>query len=214
MIGCFRRIGCLVVLLIVAAVLWFTRGRWERRLFGERAPATAQWTPVSDSGSAEATAAIRSLAASQGPAFVNLTAGQLGALLLARAGDRLPASLRDAQLSIVGDRVLLRGSVQLDDIKGLDAFGSLGNLTDRRETIEVGGTLDVVRPGLAEFVVRSAQLGELPLPQAAIPKVMNRLWKGERPAGVSPSALPVPLPKSIGDVRVARGRITLYRATP
>jgi hypothetical protein len=38
--------------------------------------------------------------------------------------------------------------------------------------------------------------------------------RGEMPAGVAADAFPVPVPEYIGDVRIGRGRVTLYRATP
>ncbi len=218
MFGCLRRLGCLVILLIVAAALWLTRPRWQAKLFGERTPAATSWTPIADSAAQRtgqgAVEKLQSLEQPGGPAFIDLTASQLGELLVEQAGSRLPSSLEDAQIAIVNDRVLLRGTIQLDDIKGIGALGPLGDFTKGRQRIEVGGTLDVVRPGLGEFRVESAQLGDLRLPQAAVPRVMQMVWKGARPEGVAASALPIPLPKYIGDVRVARGHVTLYRATP
>ena len=57
MFGCFRRLGCLVVLLILAVLAWFNRDRLEaiyRRYAGDTAPAdtslvaraTGGWEPL------------------------------------------------------------------------------------------------------------------------------------------------------------------------
>jgi hypothetical protein len=52
------------------------------------------------------------------------------------------------------------------------------------------------------------------VPSALIPRLIGRVRRGEVPQGVAPDAFPVPLPEYIGDVRIGRGRVTLYRATP
>ena len=37
MFGCLRRVGCLIVVLVLAAGLWLSRDLWYPRVFGERA---------------------------------------------------------------------------------------------------------------------------------------------------------------------------------
>jgi len=36
---------------------------------------------------------------------------------------------------------------------------------------------------------------------------------GERPEGLSPNALPVTTPRSLADVRIANGKVTVYKTT-
>ena len=105
----------------------------------------------------------------------------------------------------------MRALVALDDIRGLDALGPLSGLLDKRERIEFTGTMSVVRPGLGEFRVASVQVAHLSLPRAAIPRLLSRLDASVRPAGVAPNGIAIPIPDYIGDVRVARGQVTLYR---
>jgi hypothetical protein len=69
----------------------------------------------------------------------------------------------------------------------------------------------VVEPGLGEFRVASVRIGELALPRAAIPRLIERLDKTTRPAGIAPDGIAISIPDYIGDVRVARGQVTLYR---
>ena len=84
---------------------------------------------------------------------------------------------------------------------------------DERDTLLIGGTFDVLRPGLAQLHVRELRYGSFPLPERMIPAVVQRV-RGRDARGAEPDALPVPMPPFIGDVRVARGKITLYRSTP
>jgi hypothetical protein len=71
----------------------------------------------------------------------------------------------------------------------------------------------VIRPGLAEYRVESAQIGTFPIPAQAIPKLLDHLSKNARPAGVSPNGVAFRVPSYIADARVDRGRITLYKTT-
>jgi hypothetical protein len=57
-------------------------------------------------------------------------------------------------------------------------------------------------------------VADLSLPQAAIPRLLGRLDSRPRPEGVSPNGIAITLPEHVGDVRVSRGSITLYRSTP
>ena len=60
--------------------------------------------------------------------------------------------------------------------------------------------------------IESAQIGEFPIPTPAIPKLLARFGRDARPAGVAPNGVGFEVPSYIGDVRVAKGRITLYKA--
>jgi hypothetical protein len=114
---------------------------------------------------------------------------------------------------VIGDRVFVRAVVGPGDLPGL-AGSALGGVVTRRDTLRLGGTFDVLRPGLAQFRVRDVEFGTMTVPSALIPRLIGRVRRGEVPQGVAPDAFPVPLPEYIGDVRIGRGRVTLYRATP
>lgn len=220
MFGCLRRLGCLVVIL-VAALLYFTRGTWRPLLdrFSGRdrdaavADATPTWQPLDQPSAARGERAVRQLSARRGPVYVSLRAGELASYAFLSLSESLPAALRDAQTAVVGDRVYVRAVVSPADLPGLGA-GALGGMFSRRDTLRLGGTFDIVRPGLAQFRVRDIQLGNFPLPSATIPRVVARVRRGAVPAGVAPDAFPVPVPEYIGDVRITRGRVTLYKTTP
>jgi hypothetical protein len=219
MFGCLRRLGCLVILL-VAALVYFTRGTWrpllERYSGRDRevaAVAPLTWQPLDQPSAERGERAVRALAARRGPVYVSLRAGELGSYAFLSLSESLPSALRDAETAVIGDRVYVRALVSPADLPGLGA-GALGGLLSRRDTLRLGGTFDVLRPGLAQFRVRDVQIGSIPVPAAAIPRVVGRVRRGAVPAGVAADAFPIPVPDYIGDVRIARGRVTLYKATP
>ena len=227
MFGCLRRLGCLVVLL-VAVLLYltrdYTRVLWQPpldRLLGRRrevatAPPTGvaaerTWQPLSQPAAARGELAVRRLAARRGPVYVSLTPDELASYAFLSLSDALPASLRDAETRVRDDRVYVRAVVSPDELPG---GAALRRVLTRRDTLQLGGTFDVLRPGLAQFRVRDVQVGALPLPAAVIPGIVARVRRGAVPDGVAEGAFPVPVPDYIGDVRIARGRVTLYKATP
>ncbi len=108
----------------------------------------------------------------------------------------------------------MRAIVPIKDLAGTGALGPLGGLLNDRERISLGGSFRVVRPGLSEFQVREIKLRDFKVPSGAIPRLVQQLSRGNRPAGIAPDALPVTTPKSLADVRIANGRVTLYKTTP
>lgn len=226
MFGCARRIGCLAVLAIGVA-LFLTRDTWRpaaattfhfaEHVTGHDDAATADtvatWQHLTQPAAARGEQAVRTLAAQRGPVYVNVRPGDLASYAFLSLADALPPALRDAQTKVVGDRVYLRTEVAPRDFAGLLAT-PVGALLYQRDTLQLGGTFDVVRPGLAQFRVQDVRIGAVPIPAAVIPTIVHRFRDGTPPAGISRDGIPVPLPEYIGDVRIGRGHITLYKATP
>jgi len=225
MFGCFRRLGCLVFLLIIAVLAWFNRDRLEaiyRRYAGDHVPgdssavATAApggWEALTSDKAARGQAAVQSLSTPRGPAFVNLSPGEASSYIFLAVAKQLPASSEDITSSIRNDRLYVRANVALKDFGGSRVLGPLGALLGERDTVQLGGTINVLRPGMGEFQVKDIKFGSFPVPDAVIPRLVRRIRKGEMPPGLSANALPMPLPTYIGDVRIANGRITVYKST-
>lgn len=214
MFGCLGRLGCLALLALAAVAAWLTYDRWRPLLFGERPAAVATWEPVGTAAAERAERTVGSLARSSSRGYVTLTAAELASLLAARAGAALPASVDSVQAAIEGERVMLRARIDLEDLSGLDALGPLASMLNRRERFETAGRLSMVRPGLAQYVVESAQIGDLPIPQSALPALVRRLTGGARPDSLAPAGLPIELPEEVGQLRVEDGRVILYRRVP
>ena len=214
MFSCLGRIGCLLVLIVAGALAFLMRDRWMPRVLGNRAPAPVTWEAVKEPGVEKTGDAVASLGRSGGPAYVSVSAAELAALMVKNSGHRLPAGLDSVEAAIDSETVRVRALVTIDDIRGLDALGPLGGILDKQERIEFTGTLGVLRPGLGEFRVASVKIADLLLPRAAIPRLLARLDRSVRPEGVSPDGIAITIPEYIGDVRISRGQVTLYRRTP
>lgn len=210
MLGCLRRIGCLIVLVVLVLAAWLFRDRWWPRVFGATASPAAVWEPVTVQGGANAASALATLGRTNGPVFVNLKAADIAGMLVGAEGP-LPSSIQGAEAAVDGDQVRLRATIALDDIKGLDALGPLGDLLGKREQIALGGMLDVVGPGTAELRVTSVQVGQFPVPQSAIPALITRLTRGHRAAGAAPNGVAFPVPPYVGDIRIGKGKVTVYK---
>src|SRR5215213_1956360 len=107
MFGCFRRLGCLLFLLILAIIAWFNRDRLEatyRRYAGEKPPAETTvatgttmggWEGLTGDKATRGQAAVQSLSTPRGPAFVNLSPGEAASYIFLAVARQLPASSED-----------------------------------------------------------------------------------------------------------------------
>lgn len=213
MFSCLARIGCLLLLLIAGVLAYFGRERWAPGVFG-RGSAPVTWEAAKEPGAKKAGDAIASLGRAGGPAFVTISPAELAALMVKSTEHRLPAALDSIEAAIDSETVRVRALVTMGDVRGLDALGPLADLLDKRERIELTGTMAVIKPGLGEFRVASVKIADLLLPKAAIPRLLSRLDASARPPGVSPNGIAISIPDYIGDVRIARGQVTLYRRVP
>ena len=222
MFGCLRRIGCLFVLCIAVVAAYLMRDRWMPYLprIGN-APArttTASggpaWEPVSDESAARARRTIESLGRKTGPVFVDLSPGDLASYFYIALAQQLPPSADSIEATTIANRMYVRATISLDDFKAADALGPLAGIVGRRERLQLGGTFSIIRPGLAQFLVEDVRLGELPIPEVAIPKLLRQIRRGPTPPGVAENGLPFAVPTYLADARVANGKVTLYKTTP
>lgn len=218
--GCIARLGCLVLLAALAVGGWFTRDRWLHRVTGS-APATREatatadgvWEPLTPAAGARGKRAIDALARESGPVFTNLTAGEVASYVFQSASRTLPSSADSVEAAVIGDALYLRAVLPVKDIAGTGVLGPLAGLLNERERLQLGGSFRVIRPGLSEFQIREIKLRDFKVPSGAIPRIVAQISRGTRPEGVGPNALPVTTPPDLGDVRIANGRVTLYRST-
>lgn len=211
--GCIARLGCLMVLAVIAVGAWFTRDRWMSNIPGA-APVVASaplWQPLTPQAGAKGKRAIESLQSSSGPVFANLEAGEIATYVFQTVGRTLPASADSVEAAVIGDALYVRAIVPMKDLAGSGVLGPLGSLLNSREKITIGGGFRVVRPGLSEFQVREVKLRDFKIPSGAIPQLLKQITHGARPDGIAADALPVPTPKTLGDVRIANHKVTLYK---
>jgi hypothetical protein len=222
-------LGCLAVVGVVAvgAGAWWLNGGsiptpWRS---GDRdstsvaeGSSSLKWESLTEA-STGGTDAVLSLGRRNGPAYVTLSPGDLAGFLATGIARSLPRSAADPQVAIEGNRIHIRALVRMRDLAGEGALGSalgitLGRALDEQDTLHIAGTMDVRRPGLAQYHVDKLAVRSIDVPQRLIPQLVRSM---RTRAGLKDSldsdALPIPLPRSIGDIRISNGRITLYRAT-
>ena len=209
--GCLARLGCLILLAILAVVGWFTRSMWLPERFRTSAPAAeATWQPISPAGAERARTAMTKLSQKRGPVYQTVSAGDIASLALSEAAVNTNGVADSIAAKIVGDRMYMRADADMAQLKG--KLGPLGGMVKEREHVEMSGSFLVVKPGLGAFVVQGARIGEVTIPEGMIPRVVQQIVRTQRPEGLQPNALPLPLPSYVGDIRIANGRVNLYKS--
>jgi hypothetical protein len=213
--GCIARLGCLVLLACLAVAGWLTRDRWMHKLTGGSATVSTApvWQPLSPAAGARGKRAIDDLSNSSGPVFKNLTASEVASYVFQTVARTIPASADSAEAAVIGDALYVRAVLPMREIAGSGVLGPLAGLMNDRERLQLGGSFHVIRPGLSEFEVREVKLRDFKVPSGAIPRLLQQISRGNRPEGVAANALPVTTPRSLADVRIANGQVTLYKAT-
>jgi len=218
--GCFRRLGCLVLIIALVA-LWYWYARVERPAGSTTVLTTTTassstnsgWQPLTAADAERGRVAVEALARRSGPVFANLSPAEAASYIFLVVAKQLPPSARNAEASIVGDRLYVRSEVDLKDFGGSGQLGALGMLLGSRDSVLLGGTIHMLKPGLAEFQVQDVKLGKLEVPKALIPRLITQMTHGKNKAlGISESSLPMVMPAYISDVRIANGKITLYKS--
>jgi len=213
--GCITRLGCLFVLVGLAVAGWFTRDMWMSRLESRarHAPtavvATQRWEPLSDAGADTTRAALKRLSEPRGQVFETLSPAALASYAYQQVAKRLPAAAYSVEAMASGDKLSMRAVVQVSDLGG--AIGDAVGIVHDRERVELTGTLGVSKPGVAVFEVSDARIHGLPIPKGMVASLVDRIQPGRREAGVAPNGLLLPIPRYIGDIRVANSKITLYK---
>lgn len=179
-----------------------------------RGLATARWQPIEDAAFSSAQTRLMRLGQRGGPPTVTLEAGELASFLVQPFARQLPSSAQGAVVAVVDDMVYVKSQVALADFGGSAILGPLTGALDRRDTIIIGGTFDLIAPGHAQFRIREVVVGEFSVPRPLVPKLIHATRRGIVDDGFSDDGYPVELPPYVGDVRISRGQITVYRVEP
>ncbi len=220
--GCFRRAGCLVIVIALVA-LWYWYARVEspaaatKNTAATTAPAggvtNTPWAPLTTADAGRGRVAVQSLGQRSGPVFANLTPAEAASYIFMVVAKQLPPSAKNVEAAIMGDRLYVRSEVELKDFGGAGQLGTLGMLLGERDSVRFGGTINMLRPGLAEFLVQEVKLGRLEVPSGLIPRLLTQMKKrGKQVEGISQNGLPMVMPPYISDVRISNGKITLYKS--
>lgn len=209
--GCLLRLGCLAILLIAAVVGWLTKDRWWPADRGEQAGST--WQQLSPAGADRTADALRRLQQPSGPVFVSLSGSDVASYVFHGAGQVLPSFTDSAEAAVLDNRLVVRGSVPLRELGGAALLGPFAGMLGDREPMELSGRIRVLQPGQAELRVSDVKVRDFTLPPGLIPRLLRQAGF-QRPPGLSEDGIPVRLPAHVGDVRIADGKVTLYKNIP
>jgi len=217
--GFFRRLGCLLIILLILLAVWYwyarvptTTGTTTSTTVGTATSVSSGWQPLTAADADRGRAAVQSLGRQSGPVFANLTAAQAASYIFTVVAKQLPPSAQNAQAAIIGDRLYVRSDVELKDFGGSKSLGPLGMLLGDRDSVRFGGTINMLKPGLGEFLVQEVKLGRFEVPNALVPRILTQMKRGKQPEGISQNGLPMVMPAYISDVRISNGKITLYKS--
>ena len=214
--GCLMRLGCLMILLIAGAVAYLTRDRWMDHLpwksshVESTVTSADPWKPLTQAGADRTKEALQKLSSPRGPVYLTLEGSDIASYIFIQVARQMPASTDSFAARIDGDHIRLRARMRTADLGGA-VTGVLGKLIGERERVEMGGTLRVIGKGRAEFNVDDVRVKDVGLPELVISRLVQAVSKGPRQPGLSENGLPIAIPSYIGDVRIANGKITLYK---
>jgi len=216
--GFFRRLGCLIIIVVIALAVWYwyarvpTSSTTTTTTVGTATSVSSGWQPLTAADADRGRAAVQSLGRQSGPVFANLSAAEAASYIFTVVAKQLPPSAQNAQAAIIGDRLYVRSDVELKDFGGSKALGPIGMLLGDRDSVRFGGTINMLKPGLGEFLVQEVKLGRVDVPNALIPRILTQMKRGKDIPGISQNGLPMVMPSYISDVRISSGKITLYKS--
>lgn len=168
------------------------------------------WVSVDSADARIGESAIEKIKGRSGASYTNLTAEQAVAYLLYESGGYFNKSYGNIAAKITGDTLHAKALVSIEDFGGPSVLGPLSAMLNATDTLQLAGIVGLVSPGLGEFRVVEARIHGMKVPGGVIPKLIKQ-FRDYTPEGLSPDGLPIPLPPYIEDIRIANGKITLYK---
>jgi hypothetical protein len=220
--GCLRRLGCLVLLVVLAGAAWITSDRW-RPLLPTWVPGTlaaraiaadSGWVLVTATGATRAEHSLAALGDRSAMVFASVRPAEFAGYMLMDLAGRLPPDGDSTQAAVIGNQLSVRTSLDIRALGGRDAWGPLVAVFGTRAPLVFSGTFDIVRPGVAEFRIQQLSLHALPVPGPLIPRVLRSVESGPHPMGVAANALLVNVPSYVADIRATGGKILIYKSVP
>ncbi|MEP6835863.1 MAG: hypothetical protein ABJB74_20915, partial [Gemmatimonas sp.] len=218
--SCLSKVGCLTVVVVAGAGVWWLYGGTIPSVFSRAGQSTigarvqdaaagkpVAWATLKDARVPSADA-IALLESKSGPAYITLGAGDLAGFLAEGLGRVLPQAASEVQVAIVDDVLRIRSQIPLRELGGKTLPEFVSDMLSGRDTVELAGVLEMVHPGLAQFRVREVMVRGISLPPRVIPPLISAIRKSTPMRdSIATDALAFNLPKSVADVRVTRGRV-------
>jgi len=218
MFGCLRRLGCLVLLAVLVVGGWYTKPWWYPRVRAMvvSAPPASKlaWSPITADAAGAGARAAQRLGAKSGPVYIDLTPAEFVAWQVEPALRILGTSAATPEASVHGDTLLVRANVAVKELGDPASLGPLASMLDGRQPVRIGGRLAMVQPGLLGLQVTQMTVNELRLPAALVARIVKRISVKARTDSLAPGVIAMPVPANVADVRIANGKVVLYKAVP
>lgn len=146
----------------------------------------------------------RLIGARDGANYVQLSPDEMASILHSRLDPAAREALDSLRLTLAHDRVTLDGQLLMEAL-GRELLGPLSGYVQGRQHIRVAGAVAVRDTGVVSWTPDEVTIMALRLPQAAIPRLVNYLTGGTE------GAFLFPVPRTVGEVQVGRGKVTFYR---
>ena len=208
--SCLARIGCLTVVVVLAAAAWIWRG-----------PLLAWWHDHDRAAAVGAPSAELARRSSKklddfldgrGPSRVSFDQAELQSLVSYRYLDSLPPGLSDPRVTLGDSTLEASAGLQVERLmhgKAPDALRSL--LGDSaRASAELQPSVE--RPGVLMLGVHHVSAGGLPIPDLMVPWLLRQT--GLSNGGGRARAVALPVPRDVAAVRVVNGKLQLERGPP
>jgi len=218
--GCFKNllagIGCLTVLTVGGALAWQYRAQLNglyRSIVERESPASSRATgadtvPTTGRPTAQAFESARSkqeaMARRDGPGYVTLSADEMASLIAVELGPAGRAALDSIAVTLHENRLEFR-AVLNTGLLGAALPGPLAGVLSAREPVRVSGGAQVAAVGAVAWKPDSFVVRSFPFPESAVPLLVNKLTG--RPDGI----VPIPVPPTVGDLRIRPSGVTFYR---
>ena len=205
----FKLLGCLGLLIALGAA-WLYRDRLEHeaRQVIERVrgvtPSPAGRPGVSALESARAK--VDSLNGWRADSVV-LTPSEFASLVGSGMDRQLRGQLDSLQIELLEGEIRVSARLRTAGLSP-ELMGPLAGALGPTEPVDAAGPVRVTKPGVGEWRVRSFRIGELPVPDEMIPRLVGQALGDRRR-----TAVPVKVPEGVRAIRVRPGAAILYGAT-
>src|ERR1041385_8538153 len=152
--GFFRRLGCLILLIVLLLAAWYWYARVDNKraatagnadaIDATRGSANSGWQSFTPADADRGRAALQAFDRPSGPVFVNLTPAEAGSYLLASLNRQLPPSATNAQAAVIGNRLYVRSEVAWKDFGDSRGLSSIRMLLGERDSVLIGGAIKML----------------------------------------------------------------------
>ncbi|MBI4410583.1 MAG: hypothetical protein HY561_12795 [Gemmatimonadetes bacterium] len=213
MLGCFRRVLLLALLLVGIALIWIFREPIERRW--QRLGLAAEDRPLEPTPELAALAEqkLDSLARGSRDRPLVLTEPELQSLLEFRFAERLPPFVTEPHVELENGRVRLRVRLPTERLPRLTELGEVAGFLPDTTVVVATGQIIPLDSARVAFAVDEISAAKVPLPQRYVPALLAALGREEAP-GLPADALALPLPKGATGAYVRGDSLVILTGPP